>query len=235
MFAASALAADGSPVEGFSFDGALSVTYNGDAPVEAGIRVSLELPPTDDPEWLVPGVFYGENRPEASTRIYPRFVPGHTNHQRMESYAWSFRADRCATPAVFARGGGLLTAEEGPLGQSGVGFAYREGSPVIWLDFPYREEPLRYDGSETPAPPDVRTHRWQPGEKVALTFRESDGDWRGALRPRDNGAAAAWVSVEEAAELAAWGLYRWHYRADPARLLETVGFDRDGDRDSMHV
>jgi hypothetical protein len=239
MVAARALAPDGSEVDGFSFEGALTVTYNGDEPVDAGIRVELELPATDDPQWLVPGVFYGENRPEACTRIYPRFVHGHTDVERMESSAWSFRADRCATPAVFARGGGLFTSERSPLGQSGVGLAYRDGRPLIWLDFPYREEPLRYDGSETPAPPDVQTYRWSPGESVTLEFRRCDGDWRRALRDLvpsgTRSRSAAWVSIDEAANLAAWGLYRWHYRDDPPRLLETVGFDRDGDRDAMHV
>ena len=49
-----------------------------------------------------------------------------------------------------------------------------------------------------------------------------------------------WVSVAEAAEAAAWGLYRWHYRAADAVLLETAAFDRDalgerGDRQAMHV
>jgi hypothetical protein len=49
-----------------------------------------------------------------------------------------------------------------------------------------------------------------------------------------------WVSVEEAAALAAWGLHRWHYKSDPPRLIETAAFDRDafgeqGDRDAMHV
>ncbi len=227
MVAARALAPDGSEVDGFVFDGALTVTYMGAQPVDAGIRVELELPATDDPQWLVPGVFYGENRPEACTRIYPRFVRGRTDVERMESSAWSFRADRCATPAVFARGGGLVTSERSPLGQSGVGLAYRDGRPLIWLDFPYREEPLRYDGSETPAPPDVQTYRWSPGESVALEFRRCDGDWRRALRdlvPEGTRShEAAWVSVDEAAALAAWGLYRWHYRADPPRLLETVG------------
>src|SRR3954469_20636634 len=236
MVAARALAPDGSEVDGFVFDGALTVTYKGAEPVDAGISVELELPATDDPQWLVPGVFYGENRPEACMRIYPRFVHGRTDVERMESSAWSFRADRCATPAVFARGGGLGTSERSPLGQSGVGLAYREGRPVIWLDFPYRKEPLRYDGSEAPAPPDVQTYRWSPGESVALEFRRCDGDWRRTLRDRvPERTDAAWVSVAEAAELAAWGLYRWHYRADPPRLLETVGFDRDGDRDAMHV
>jgi hypothetical protein len=241
-FTARALAPDGSPVEGFAFEGALSVTYEGAEPVDAGIRVELELPATDDPGWLVPGAFYGSNRVEACMRIYPRFVPGRVDLGRMESDAWSFRADRCATPAVFGRGGGLVTTETSPLGQSGVGFAYRDGRPVIWLDFPYREEPLRYDGSETPQPPDVRAHRWRPGERVELVVERNEGDWEGVLRRLhlQRFVDSGWVSVEEAAALAAHGLHRWHYRADPPRLIETAAFDRDGigergDRDAMHV
>src|SRR4051812_49639523 len=212
MLAPRAIAPDGSAVDGFVFDGALTVRYEGRAPVEAGIRVELELPATDDPRWLVPGVFYGENRPEACTRIYPRFTPGRVDVARMESDAWSFRADRCATPAVFARGGGLVTRERSPLGQAGVGFAWRDGWPVIWLDFPYREEPLRYDGSQTPAPPDVRTYRWQPGEQVTLPFEELDhGDHRRLVRaPLGRFVDSGWVGVEQAAELAAHGLHRWH-------------------------
>ena len=241
MLVARALAPDGTEVEGFDFDGALTVTYRGSTDVDAGIRVERALPATDDPRWLVPGVFYGENRVEQCTRLYPRFTPDGVNLARMESNAWSFRADRCATPAVFARGGGLLTTEESPLGQTGVGFAYRDRVPVLWLDFPFREEPLRYDGSETPQPPDVRSHRWRPGESVRLSVRLVDDGWFSVLRSLDGDAAdPGWVSIEEAADLAAWGLYRWHYRDDPPRLLETAAFDREalgerGDRDAMHV
>jgi hypothetical protein len=233
MLARRAIAPDGSHVDGFRFDSA-RVTYEGAAPVDAGIRVELELPAADDPKWLVPGVFYGENRPEACTRIYPRFTPGRTDVERMEADSWSFRADRCSTPAVFANGRGLITSEVSPVGQAGVGFAWRGGKPVVWLDFPYREEPLRYDGSETPAAPDVRTYRWRPGESVELDVREGDLD---ALRPAEPFVDPGWVSVEEAASLAAWGLYRWHYREGPARLLETASFDRASpeDRDHMHV
>jgi len=236
MLVCEALAPDGSPVDGFVFDGERTVRYDGLREVDAGIRLSLELPATDDPRWLVPGVFYGENRPASSDVLYPRFTPGGVDLARMESDAWSFRADRCATPAVFARGGGLVTTERSPLGQSGVGFAYRDGRPTIWLDFPYREEPLRYDGSATPAPPDVQTHRWRPGERVALEYAEHDGDWRRALRPASNSLLqAAWVTVEEAAELAAHGLHRWHFVDDPPRLVETRSFDTLEVRDHMHV
>src|SRR3954469_22773396 len=240
MLVSSALAPDGSPVDGFEFEGR-TIRYGGDQPVDAGIRVALDVRPTGDPQWLVPGIFYGENRPANCTRMYPRFTPGRVDVARMESDAWSFRADRCATPAVFARGAGLITSETSPLGPSGVGFAYRDGRPQIWLDFPYREEPLRYDGSEQPQPPDVQTHRWQPGESAELEFRQSDGDWRREVtRPRDSPPDSAWMSVPEGAELAAWGLSRWHYKPDPPRLMETAAFDRDafgraGDRDNMHV
>jgi hypothetical protein len=245
---ASAIRPDGTVEPTFDFslerrdggDAQVTVTCTAEEPVDAGVRVELRLEPTDDPKWLVPGVFYGENRPEHCKHLYPRFVRGRTDVDAMESDSWSFRADRCATPAVFARGGGLVTSEVSPLGQSGVGFAHREGRPVIWVDFPYREEPLRYDGTEAAAPPDVRTYRWSPGERVVLELRQNDGDWRRALRPRSAPSdSPAWVSIEEAAGLAAWGLHRWHYRPDPARLIETAAFDRDfrefGDRDSMHV
>src|SRR5215212_6793378 len=231
MLAPRALAPDGSPVDGFVFEGALAVTYRGAEPVEAGIRVELELPDTDDPRWLVPGVFYGENRPESCTRLFPRFTRGHVDVERMESESWSFRADRCATPAVFARGGGLVTREVSPLGQAGVGFADREGRPVVWLDFPYREEPLRYDGSQTPAPPDVHTYRWQPGERLELAVEVADRLPRLPASVDD----PAWVSVEEAAALAAHGLFHWHYKDDPPRLIETRSFDGRDERDNMHV
>ena len=239
MPALSALAPDGSPVEGFVFDGP-RVRYLGNEPVDAGIRVELRPSVDGAPDWLVPGVFYGENRPAACTRIYPRFTRGRVDLERMESDSWSFRADRCATPSVFAGDTGLITSETSPLGQSGVGFALRGDGPVIWLDFPYREEPLRYDGSETPAAPDVRTHRWQPGEVVELDYRVVDGDRRRALREQyvPFGEDPGWVGLAEAAALAAWGLYRWHYRPDPPRLLETAAFDRGlaaEDRDHMHV
>jgi hypothetical protein len=223
-----ALGPDGSVLDGFSFDGA-TVTYDGGAPVDAGIRFSLAL--DGEPRWLVPGVFYGENRPQGCTRIYPRFA-ARVDVERMESPSWSFRADRCATPAVFCGDEGLVTTEVSPLGQAGVGFALRDGGPVVWLDFPYREEPLRYDGSNAPAPPDVQTHRWQPGEAVTLDVRRAD---RSVLRPAEPFVDPSRVSVEQAAELAAHGLHRWHYLPDPPRLVHARSFDGVDVRDHMHV
>ncbi len=223
--------------DGVRTDVTLQVTAS--APVEAGVRVQLRLDPTDDPGWLVPGIFYGENRPPESRRIFPRFALGPTDVAAMQSAEWAFRADRCATPGAFAHGGGLVTTEESALGQSGVGFAHVEGRPHLRLHFPYREEPVRYDGSDTAAAPDVRVHPWQQGETATLGFSLYRTGYAEALRDVHAHAErreAAWVSIEEAAELAAWGLHRWHFRPDPPRLLETVGFDGVSDiRDAMHV
>ena len=117
-----------------------------------------------------------------------------------------------------------------PLGQAGVGFAYRDGAPAIWLDFPYREEPLRYDGSETPAPPDVQTHRWRRASAWTLDVRRERRRLacaRCAPRRRRSSTRGVGVASRRRPTLAAYGLYRWHYKPDPARLIETAAFDRD--------
>ena len=247
-----ALRVDGSECDGFSFetgeatagrrtDVTLRATSRNAA--EAGIRVELRLPPAEDPRWLVPGAFYGENRPAESKQRFPRFVPGRADLEAMESSAWSFRADRCATPAVCSGDTALVTTERSELGQSGVGLAYEDGQPILRLHFPYREEPLTYDGSQAPAPPDVRVHSWAPGETATLRFSihraSPPGDVVRDVYARGGRATdAAWMGVAEAAELAAWGLYRWHFREDPGRLIEAAPFDRSlaaEDRDAMHV
>jgi hypothetical protein len=233
----------------------LDVTCDAAAPVVAGLRVELRLGESDNPGWLVPGVFYGENR-VASCRVrYPRFTVDRPDPAALESAAWSFRADRTATPAVFAwdRTGGaaLVTSEWSPLGQSGVGFAMDGPHPLLRLHFPYREEPVTYDGTANPLPADVPAHVWQPGQTASVRFDlhvlgPDRHAYAGVLRdvhartaPLD-GDRIPWVSVAEAADLTAWGLYRWHYREEDAVLLETAAFDRHalgerGDRQAMHV
>ncbi|HEX6443616.1 MAG TPA: hypothetical protein VF053_00895 [Streptosporangiales bacterium] len=231
----------------------LTVTCTADEPVEAGVRVAAALGVTSDPHWLIPGLFYGENRLASCTRLYPRFVATGADPARFESASWSFRADRCATPAVFAwddEGGlALVTAETSPLGQAGVGFAFADGRPLLRLHFPYREEPVAYDGSDVARPADLPAYRWAPGETAVLEFAvhrlsADRHDYTRVIRDVHargrQKADAAWVPIEQAAELTAWGLWRWHYRPDPPVLLETAAFDRDAfgdtaDRKAMHV
>ncbi|MFF1572213.1 hypothetical protein ACFVWR_05655 [Leifsonia sp. NPDC058292] len=242
----------------------VTVTNRGDATVDANVRVSAAVADAPDPWWLIPGAFYGENRPAENTRAFPRFEIGADSaeaHAALVSDAWEFRADRAATPAVFVwgapgRGGLALAAREStPLGITGVGLAHDSatGEARATLTFPYREGPVTYYGDERPRPTDVSTHRLAPGETVSVQVRvfELDADRHGyapILRALHSEAEPdapleSWVDVPTAADLAAEGLLRWHYDPDPGVLLETVGFDRevsgrDGqsvDRQAMHV
>jgi len=79
-------------------DTALTVTRTGEVPVIAGLRVEVQLGTTDDPAWLVPGLFYGENQVPDCDRVFPRFQAGAHDPDAMVSHTWAFRADRCATP-----------------------------------------------------------------------------------------------------------------------------------------
>jgi hypothetical protein len=246
-------------------DGALE---GGGAPVDAAVSVALRVPADQDPRWLVPGVFYGENRPVASRARYPRWVadPAAATGDPFASEGWWLRSDRAATPAVLASGQGLrialATTEESRVGPTGVGFGTMQDDAEehreIRLSFPYREEPVVYDGSPQPLPPDRRTHRWIPGTTVRLSFRAfllPDGpdadrmilrDLRDWLAPKRELQPS--IGVDEAASLAAEGLLRWHFRPSDAALIETADFDREadaaegaepgnapGDRLAMHV
>jgi hypothetical protein len=234
----------------------LTIGYLGTAELAASIRFRVRLAERcDRPWWLVPGVFYGENRPEGCTRIYPRF--GADDPAGMVSSHWEFRADRCATPAVFGwaerSGVGVVAGETSALGMTGVGFAYEDRTVWVHLGFPFREEPVSYDGSDRPRPPEVTSYRWRPGERVVLELAlyELPGDRHAYAtvlreeheRRRAESPLNPWVDIATAAGLAADGLLRWHYDPEPGVLLETVGFDRgvtgqDGlpvNRQAMHV
>ncbi|GGK75025.1 hypothetical protein [Mangrovihabitans endophyticus] len=238
----------------------LTVTYRGDRPRDAAVRFTAALPgePHSPPWWMVPGVFYGENRPADCQRVFPRFAMAGADHGAMVSDHWEFRADRAATPAVLGWSGpggvALLADETTELGMTGLGFGHDPptGRSHVQLTFPFREAPVSYDGSETAQPAESARYTWQPGRQVTLEFavQRLDADRHGyaaVLRAEHERLARTaelrpWVDIPHAAELAAAGLHRWHY-AEPGVLLETVAFDRgisgqDGlpvDRQAMHV
>ncbi|TDE32702.1 hypothetical protein E1295_39125 [Nonomuraea mesophila] len=234
----------------------LTIRYDGAEPRAGTVRVSRRVPAAD-PWWLIPGLFYGENRPAACRRVFPRFEAGADRPGEMVSARWGFRADRAATPAVMVWGeeGGacLIADEESALGATGLAIGHEAGEAVIALLFPYQEFPITYYGSALPRPAEAATYVWQPGETHELTVATCPlpAD-RHAYAPllredrelrRPAAPVEPWQDVEEAAGIAAEGLYRWHYDPDPGVLLETVGFDRevsggDGervDRQAMHV
>jgi len=235
-----------------------SIRYDGAAPVAARVRLAARLPGrVADPWWLVPGAFYGQNRPAKCTRLFPRFAVGQDDPTQMVSSSWELRADRAATPAVFGWGERsgvvLLTEETSPVGMTGLGLSGTGETAQVHLRFPYAEHPISYDGSQVPAPAQAASHTWQPGEQQQLTawvapLSSDRHSYATVLRAvhqhwAPQATITPWVDLPEAADIAAEGLLRWHYDPDPGVLLETVAFDRgiggpDGrplDRQAMHI
>lgn len=234
----------------------VTVVHTGADPVVASVVVTASVPAAD-PWWLMPGLFYGENRPADCFRVFPRFEAGADRPGELVSDRWEFRADRAATPATFVWGdhGGvaLLADETTAVGVTGLSLAHTGGSATVGLRFPFAEAPVTYYGSAEPRPAGQAAHTWQPGERCTFTvgvaeLSEDRHDYAALLREdrelRLPGAPVEpWVDLATAAEVAAEGLHRWHYDPDPGVLLETVGFDRevsgqDGkrvDRQAMHV
>lgn len=252
-----ARAAWSAPDDAGARDVELAVTSLGDAAVDASIGVGLRLAGTSTPWLLIPGLFYGENRPAECRRLFPRWQLGAADAARFVSDRWAFRSDRAATPLVLASDGrwtvALMTAETSEVGTTGLAFAADGASTDIGLFFPYHEQPVVYDGSDRPRPGAVAFHRFAPGETCTLRYRVyAAGPERFAFAPilRDAHARLAsaspvrpWVSSGDAAALAAEGLLRWHYHADEGAIFETAAFERagdgvadvPGDRAAMHV
>ena len=240
----------------------VTVRFRGAAPVVAAVRVTVRIDDASDPWWLIPGLFYGENRPAANDRLYPRFeadADAPEQHAAFVSDEWHFRSDRAATPSVFvwpsagAAGLALSVAPVTDLGLTGLGFALRGGGAELSATFPAREFPVTYYGDGAPRPAQVLSHRFEPDDAIELSVRvhvlgPDRHDYAPVLRALHAASAPSaplrpWVDVPTAAALSAEGLLRWHYDPDPGVLLETVGFDReisgrDGksvDRQAMHV
>ncbi|MFD5214041.1 hypothetical protein [Microbacterium sp. NPDC058345] len=238
------------------------VRFDGAAPVDAAVRVSIEVPAASAPWWLIPGVFYGENRPAQNDRLFPRFAAADDADGPRDAFvsdAWHFRSDRAAAPVVMVwpvpglPGAALSAPPETTLGLTGFGFALQGDRAVLSATFPAREFPVTYYGDAEPRPAETLTHSFSPGDVAELPVRAIDltadrHDYARVLRQlhaewAPSAPLRPWVDVPAAAALAAEGLLRWHYDPDPGVLLETVGFDRevsggDGrpvDRQAMHV
>ncbi|MEV0286318.1 hypothetical protein AB0H36_19590 [Kribbella sp. NPDC050820] len=236
----------------------LRVRYDGSQPVDARIRVEVPVPAVEHPRWLIPGVFYGDNRDPACIRRYPRYSPGELDASDLVADHWSFRADRAATPVVFGWGpnGGVALEVDAntALGLSGLGLGAGPDRPAsIWVSLPYREEPFSYVGEPHGVPSLAESFRWEPGDahELRIGLWDLPADHAGfapvlrRLRAREratNPPVEPWVDLADAAELTSYGLWRWHYREDPAVLVETALFDREliggeggNDRLAMHV
>ncbi len=234
------------------FDVEVQIRYQGAGITDTAVQVAFDLAGEGRPTWMIPGAFYKENRLSHCTRIYPRYDFEGGDSQQLVSDAWAFRSDRTALPAVFAwnaqGSAALATAETSPMGITGVGFKGNAEGTALYLNFPYREDPVVFLAPGKPGPADCPLYRWAPGEAVTLRYRVYLGgpDLHAydpfvrelyALDQQEHGLNP-WMGLRKAAELTAWGLYRWHYEPKNQILMETAAFDREGgmaDRQNMHV
>ncbi|MBI5154683.1 hypothetical protein HZA57_05545, partial [Candidatus Poribacteria bacterium] len=116
----------------------------------------LELTGEADPRWLIPGLFYNDNRVRECQRVYPGYTEIHRDPARFLSNHWSFRSDRTAMPLVFCTTYnvyGFLSTEEAlgvsrdnpaGLGTTSIGLSSEDGHPRLSTDFPFVEEPVKY-------------------------------------------------------------------------------------------
>jgi hypothetical protein len=236
----------------------VELTWRGAEPAMLSLAFALSLEPSDDPWFLVPGLFYGSNGPADPDVHYPRFAKGAWDEATMTAERWAFRADRAATPVVLASDGrrsvALAIEETTALGLSGVSFGADDASTGIGWFAPYHEQPWGYDGGPVARPGGPTFRRWAPGERQSVRCRVYlAGPERTAFVPilRDLHARATGTPVaaipdlETTASLAAEGLLRWHRLPGQPILLETASFERGpgpavpgslpGDRLAMHV
>ena len=224
--------------------------YVGDTTTETGFDAEWSVH-IENAEPFVPGLFYGENRPQGRGE-YPRWAPEFEPNDRASSPTWKFRTDRTMSPLVMLRAEGLsaaiVTSDRFSHGGSGLGFSADATAATLSAHFPYREEPLRYvpfhlDGDS----PEAANFDIKPGETVCFSFETYAGEAGSRSLLRDTYVDEPtdlnpWMPGAVAADLAADGLLEWHYDPESSVLYETAGFDRyfrpglrQWDRKHMHV
>ncbi|MCC6547087.1 hypothetical protein IT570_07950 [Candidatus Sumerlaeota bacterium] len=219
---------------------------------EMRIRVSAQMILTGeaDPRWLVPGVFYGNNRPPGSTRVYPTYSEINRDLRKLVSNNWALRSDRAATPLVCAWTYGCFgyvstqgvfgRTRENPegVGMTGLHFGSEEGQPTLGVDFPYREVPVKFSFChEDKIEPEETFVVLPKATPMVTTFLagidQPDLHAHGRVvrylyyaDEKENPPAKAAAPLEEQEQVAHAGLLRWHFDSRQAALYESASFDR---------
>lgn len=229
------------------------VLHNKGNDFQGRVVARLFLPAESDPHWLVPGVFYGENRPRNAEILFPGYSEIHRDASRLLSNYWTFRSDRASLPSVFCSTENLTafiagdemdgTNEAHPAGAAltGVGFSGvdgldgGDGALEINFSVPYTERPGKFsrcaeDGFE-PAEAFVRIERNRPFNfhfecgLVAEGRAARERLFRALYEDRwSRTRQAARLSSHEASNLAMQGVARWHLAADQQMLRATASY-----------
>lgn len=207
---------------------------------EGRASVSFGVSGEGEPRWMIPAMFYKDNRPRNNDGRYPRYDFNGGDAARFVSDRWSFRSDRSSLPSVFCWRGGhtaaLLTEETFSRGISGLSFRGNREGVRISLCFPYAEEPAAHVLTEGDTiATDVAAAALLPGETLSFAFRlyAADGGLHSYNVPvrelyakmKAGNPLHPWMSLNEAEALAAHGMYRWHYDEGLRIFKDTVGFD----------
>ncbi len=216
------------------------------------LGVHLDLIGQADPRWLIPGLFYNENRVRDCKRMYPAWSEIQRDPGRFLTNHWNFRSDRTAMPVVFCMTY-VLTAfmfteeifgqsADRPQGQgiSAVGMSADDGFPRISAHAPYLEDPVKFsychEHKTQPEETFVRLEKNEPLRfRTVLGFLPFDGEaeqpWDPVYRELQrelwmNHAQRPKLSSIETERLALKGLMRWHYDEKNAMIHESSAFDK---------
>ncbi len=231
---------------GFDFHVCLE---NATEEMEFRLVARLALPGEGDPRWMIPGFLYGNNRPKGNTRFYPSFSDIGRDPRRMMYDRWAIRSDRAATPMVCAwtyRAFAWLYSEslfgrtedapEG-IGMTGLYFGSENGTPEIALEYPYREEPVKFSFCHEDRTEPEETFVFLP-EKTPLELEFKLGfdlpDLYGFAAPQraiyqsapPSQKAKGTLSSDVVEHSAHIGLLRWHFDTRQQAIFETATFDR---------
>lgn len=237
------------------FDWFINIRNGSEDIVEFRIEISFDVDDTGTPRWMIPAMFYKNNRPEACIRKYPRYSRENNDASDFTSDFWAFSSDRSSCPSVFCWSDNytscLATSETFSDGISGIGFKSDEEKTSLTLYYPYIEAPASYSFHLPNASnPHYSTILLPYQGKVQFSFStyvdEKDLHLYDSLI-RDiyfdsSDEPNPWMSKAEASSLCAYGLYNWHYDKENNILNETCAFDsyfgkdaNQTDRPHMHV
>ncbi|MDX2176856.1 MAG: hypothetical protein SF028_10335 [Candidatus Sumerlaeia bacterium] len=217
----------------------------------------LELTGEADPRWLIPGLFYRENKPAGCQLAFPAYHEFTREPRQLVSSHWSFRSDRAATPAVFSWTYGCFaffsTAEsfgvtpdhpEGA-GMTSLYMALEDGNPRLGGEYPYREAPAKFSFCHDDGIDPEETFLHLPMRTPLLInfvvgfappdLHAYDRVLRGIAKRntrfhtiRGKGTP---VDAERCAHI---GLFKWHYNPPTQAIYESAVFDRHFGQNGSH-
>jgi len=219
--------------------------------ITARLAINLELPGEADPKWLIPGIFYNQNKPAGCEQIFPSYSEIRRDTKRFVSNHWNFRTDRTSLPAVFCTTYTMLSyimieertavSKNYPEGRgiTSVGMSTEEGYPVICVAAPYIEDPVKFSFCHEDRTEAEQTYlKLKENEPLIVNceigvrpLKEDGVTWHELYRTlyeekRRKTVPRPRLSGIEIQRLGVNGMLRWHMDDEHGILHESCAFDR---------